>query len=160
VAPNRIFNIEWRATYYTGNASANFEVRLYEGQSRFDLVYGVLNDTGSSATVGIENNNSAFVQFECNSGGLSNGLQLTFQQTCTDGGGECALPPPVVDFSGTPTIGGAPLTVTFTNLSSFATNYAWNFGDGGGSAGTNAVETYTNAGTYTVALTATGPSGT
>jgi PKD repeat protein len=160
VAPNRIFNIEWRATYYSSGLSANFEVRLYEGQSRFDLVYGVLNDTGSSATVGIENNSSAFVQFECSSGGLSNGLQLTFQQTCTDGGGQCTLPPPLVDFSGSPTSGGAPLMVTFTNLSNFATNYSWDFGDGGLSTGTNAVETYTNAGTYTVALTAIGPSGT
>src|SRR5205823_13793650 len=35
-APNRIFNIEWRAVYFSPNTSvANFEVRLYEGQSRF-----------------------------------------------------------------------------------------------------------------------------
>src|SRR5205814_1398937 len=40
-APNRIFNIEWRAVYYnagSGTGNANFEVRLYEGQSRFDVI--------------------------------------------------------------------------------------------------------------------------
>ena len=31
-APNRIFNIEWRAQYFPGSGSANFELRLYEGQ--------------------------------------------------------------------------------------------------------------------------------
>jgi PKD repeat protein len=160
IAPNRIFNIEWRATYYSSALSASFEVRFYEGQARFDLVYGVLNDTGTSATVGIENTSSSFIQFECSSGGLSNGLQLAFQQTCTDGGGQCAAPPPVAAFSGTPTSGSAPLVVTFTNTSTFATNFSWDFGDGSFSANTNAVETYTNAGLYTVALTAVGPSGT
>src|SRR3982751_1795792 len=40
-APNRIFNIEWRAQYYPGSGTANFELRLYEGQaSRFDVIYG------------------------------------------------------------------------------------------------------------------------
>ena len=39
-APNRIFNIEWRAQYFPGSGSANFELRLYEGQSRFDVIYG------------------------------------------------------------------------------------------------------------------------
>ena len=38
-APNRIFNIEWRSQYFPGSGSANFELRLYEGQStlRCDL---------------------------------------------------------------------------------------------------------------------------
>ena len=31
-APNRIFNIEWRAQYFPGSGSAGFELRLYEGQ--------------------------------------------------------------------------------------------------------------------------------
>src|SRR4029077_17629814 len=39
-APNRIFNIEWRTVYFGANTTrANFEVRLYEGQNRFDMVY-------------------------------------------------------------------------------------------------------------------------
>jgi PKD repeat protein len=57
-------------------------------------------------------------------------------------------------FSGTPASGVAPLTVTFTNQSLGTSNYIWNFGDGNTSTGTNVVNTYTNPGTYTVALTA------
>jgi PKD repeat protein len=69
-------------------------------------------------------------------------------------------PPPVAAFSGTPTNGAAPLAVSFTNLSTSATNYSWNFGDGKTSTATNAANTYTNAGTYTVTLTASGSGGT
>ena len=48
-APNRIFNIEWRANYYNTNTALNFEVRLYENSTnrRFDIIYGTLNGTGS-----------------------------------------------------------------------------------------------------------------
>ena len=42
-APNRVFNIEWRAQYFPGSGTANFELRLYEGQSRFDVIYGTID---------------------------------------------------------------------------------------------------------------------
>ena len=35
--PNRIFNVEWRAAYFATGLPVNFEIRLYEGQPRFDL---------------------------------------------------------------------------------------------------------------------------
>ena len=42
-APNRIFNIEWRTVYFAApTTTANHELRLYEGQSRFDVIYGTL----------------------------------------------------------------------------------------------------------------------
>ena len=46
VAPNRIFDVEWRNAYYPGNATPNlnYEVRLFEGQSSFDVVYGLVTD--------------------------------------------------------------------------------------------------------------------
>jgi PKD repeat protein len=50
--------------------------------------------------------------------------------------------------------------VTFTNLSSGAAAYEWNFGDGNISTSANVTNVYTNAGTYTVTLTASGPGGT
>ena len=115
-APNRIFNIEWRATYYANGNSVNFEIRLYEGQTRFDVIYGILNDTGSSATVGVQKDNSTFLSYECDSSVLSPGLQLTFTQACTDGGGQCSSAP-TANFSAAPTNGPVPLTVYFTNLS-------------------------------------------
>jgi PKD repeat protein len=65
----------------------------------------------------------------------------------------------VVNFTGSPTSGVAPLTVSFTNLSSGATNYSWNFGDGHTTTATNAANTYSIAGTYTVSLTAIGAGG-
>jgi PKD repeat protein len=66
-------------------------------------------------------------------------------------------PPPVVpDFACSPTNGLAPLTVWFTNLSSGATSYTWDFGDRSSSTNANPVHTYTNPGSYTVSLTAVG----
>ncbi len=67
---------------------------------------------------------------------------------------------PVADFSGTPTSGSAPLTVDFTDLSSNATGWSWDFGDGvGTSTLQNPSYTYTAEGTYTVALTASNSCG-
>ena len=80
------------------------------------------------------------------------GEQLTFR--------EIDAAPPVASFAATPTNGLAPLTVQFTNSSTSATSYAWNFGDGKTSTATNPSNTYTNAGTFTVTLTATGSGGT
>ncbi len=71
-----------------------------------------------------------------------------------------ASPPPVAGFAAGPTNGTAPLTVTFTNLSIGATNYAWAFGDGNTSTLTNPANTFTNPGAYSVNLTAFGPGGT
>lgn len=49
----------------------------------------------------------------------------------------------------------APLDVHFTNSSSGATQYSWDFGDGTTSASANPDHTYTAMGNYTVTLTAT-----
>ena len=51
-------------------------------------------------------------------------------------------------------------TVTFTNSSTNATSYLWNFGNGNTSTQTNATITYATAGTYTVTLTAINGCGT
>lgn len=45
--------------------------------------------------------------------------------------------------------------VTFTNQSTNAKKYYWNFGDGSTSSSTNPVKTYSNTGSYSVTLTAT-----
>jgi PKD repeat protein len=70
----------------------------------------------------------------------------------------CAAP--VAAFAGTPTSGSAPLTVYFTDQSTNTpTSWSWTFGDGGTSTVKNPSHVYTNAGTYTVALTATNSCG-
>src|SRR6476469_5772031 len=68
-APNRIFNIEWRAQYFPGSGSANFELRLYEGQTRFDVIYGTVSGGNTSATAGVQKNDTAFDQYFCNGSG-------------------------------------------------------------------------------------------
>jgi PKD repeat protein len=160
VAPNRVFGIEWRATIASSLSNANFEVLFYESQSRFDLVYGALDDPGTAATVGIQRDTgSSYTNFECNAGGLIAGLQLTYQWSCNDGGGTC--PPPVItSFIADKLNGTVPLLVNFTNLTTGATNYSWTFGDGNTSTDTNPTNLYANAGSYTVTLTAIGPAGT
>ncbi|MFL6211217.1 MAG: carboxypeptidase regulatory-like domain-containing protein [Pyrinomonadaceae bacterium] len=81
---NRIFNIEWR-TSFIGNApgSLDFEVRLYEDQSRFDIIYATAPGGGSEVTVGVQRGQGAtFTEFECHTPGrLFNGLALTFTGT-------------------------------------------------------------------------------
>ena len=62
-APNRIFNIEWRAQYFPGSGSAGFELRLYEGQSRFDVIYGTVTNGNTSATAGVQRDNTFFTQY-------------------------------------------------------------------------------------------------
>ncbi|HEY9402133.1 MAG TPA: carboxypeptidase regulatory-like domain-containing protein [Pyrinomonadaceae bacterium] len=82
VAPNRIFNIEWRASTLGKPAgSLNFEIRLYEGQRRFDIIYGAVPNNGFEATVGVQRGGAAstagsFTQYECRTGGLRNGQMI------------------------------------------------------------------------------------
>lgn len=59
---------------------------------------------------------------------------------------------PNADFSGTPLEGCGDLTVVFTNLSTDADNFGWNFGDGNTSTDENPTHTYTSPGVYDVSL--------
>ena len=54
--------------------------------NQIDLIYGEVAGGGSSATVGVQRDTgSAFTQFECNTGGLMSGLQLTATYPCVGG---------------------------------------------------------------------------
>jgi hypothetical protein len=73
-APNRIFNIEWRAVYFANNAAtANFEARLYENGGpnndlRFDVIVGTVQPGGDHNYVsGVQGNSAAgfFTQDFC-----------------------------------------------------------------------------------------------
>jgi len=64
-----------------------------------------------------------------------------------------AGPPPIANFTGSPRIGEAPLTVRFTDTSEGgATWWRWTFGDGRMSGEMSPVHTYTKPGIYTVSL--------
>ena len=67
---------------------------------------------------------------------------------------------PRADFVASPTRGGAPLAVTFTDKSLGApTSWNWDFGDGSTSTVQNPTHTYTQLGTYTVTLIASNNNG-
>src|SRR4029077_11069611 len=83
-APNRIFNIEWRSQYFPGTGTANFELRLYEGQTHFDVIYGTVTNGNTSATAGVQQNNTAFDQYFCNGTGMpATGGQSYTLQACS-----------------------------------------------------------------------------
>ena len=66
------------------------------------------------------------------------------------------VPTPVAAFTTSVTTGTAPATITFTDLSTGSpTSWFWSFGDGSTSTLENPAHVYTQAGTYTVTLTAT-----
>jgi len=66
--------------------------------------------------------------------------------------------PPHADFKATPTSGGVPLVVEFTDLSESRSigelnRWFWDFGDGNFSTEINPIHTYTELGIYSVSLT-------
>src|SRR3954471_9108498 len=123
-APNRIFNIEWRAQYFPGSGNANFELRLYEGQSRFDVIYGTVDSGNTSATAGVQKNTAPnFTQYFCNgSGGAATGGQSYTLQAC-------GSPSPTPTATATPTASPSCTPAGGQITTIFASN---NNGDPGG----------------------------
>jgi len=66
---------------------------------------------------------------------------------------------PVASFTASGTAGCAPYSVNFTNTSTSAVSYNWNFGNGNFSTLPNPQNVFVNPGSYTVVLTATGANG-
>ena len=123
-APNRIFNIEWKTNYFNTNTALDYEVRLYENSAtaRFDVIYGAVPNSGSSATVGVQKGaGPLFTQYECNTGGLSSGLMLTFTQP------PCNAPTPTVaaTFTPTPTATSTVCPIQFSDVPNPSTFYAF-----------------------------------
>jgi len=116
-APNRIFNIEWRAQYFPGSGNANFELRLYEGQSRFDVIYGAVDNGNTSATAGVQRDDTTFVQYFCNgSGGASTGGQSYILQPCGT-----PSPTPTATATATVTATATPTATATSTASATAT---------------------------------------
>jgi N-acetylneuraminic acid mutarotase len=109
VAPNRIFNIEWRACVYDlitfqCDENINFEARLYEGSpvEQIDFIYGQMDhNNGIPAVVLLQQDTgSHLTQYSCNQPILQSGLRIEFTRNT------CASP--------TPTATGTPPTSTPT----------------------------------------------
>ena len=112
VAPNRIFNIEWRTvTFDAPETALSYEVRLYETSGQIDFVYAnvtgnATHTLGSSATVGLQKGTGAggpndVSTFSCNAPNLVNGsiVSWVFTTTCPQGPGPClgGTPAPIAD---------------------------------------------------------------
>ncbi len=97
-APNRQFNIEWRATHFADTTtSANFSVVFYENSSSFfDIFYGATSDNGLDETSGVQASATGpATTFSCGTATLTSGLKVTYN--CA-GGGASPTPTP----TGTP----------------------------------------------------------
>lgn len=70
-----------------------------------------------------------------------------------------AVQTPIASFTYSGANTFAPDIVTFTNTSTNATSYLWNFGDGNTSTIVSPSHTFTTSGTFTVTLTATNSKG-
>jgi M6 family metalloprotease-like protein len=81
--------------------------------------------------------------------------------TATKAGYVTVLPdPPSAEFSATPSIGVAPLDVSFSDASAGdPTSWAWGFGDGVTATAQHPAHEYAEVGTYTVSLTASNAGG-
>ncbi|MFL5732390.1 MAG: hypothetical protein ACJ78Q_04245, partial [Chloroflexia bacterium] len=85
IAPDRIFNIEWRAFSGSGHGDVNPEIRLYESGTTLEIVYGIFATPNNSSTVGVQKDTgSQYVVYACNggTGQLASGLRLTIQWVC------------------------------------------------------------------------------
>jgi PKD repeat protein len=105
----------------------------------------------NSAVGGSFTGNVSFATNDCDEG------TYNFVMYC-----DATTTPPIADFTGTPTTICAGSTVTFTNLSTGAASYLWNFGAGASpatSAATNPTVTFNTVGSNTITLTATNAFG-
>lgn len=95
------------------------------------------------------------------SGTYTVNLYVTSINGCTDQISQniTIAPKPVADFSFTPMFGGSPLNVNFTDNSSNAVSYLWDFGSGDTSTLQNPSYTYLVDSSYTIVLTVTGIGG-
>ncbi|HYP40181.1 MAG TPA: hypothetical protein VEX13_07450, partial [Chloroflexia bacterium] len=106
LAPNRIFNIEWRSCRWREgacNAFVNFEVRLYEGQNKFDVIYGSSGDVHGTASAGVQRDGEGtlYTNYYCAISHIPPGTRLTYFQPI------CNTP--------TPSVTGTPPTATPTH---------------------------------------------
>jgi hypothetical protein len=87
-APNRTLVLEWRVQNPTGPSSPDWELLLYEGQQRFDMIYRSAPGRGISATIGAQEGTGTggerWVQWSCNSpNSIQGGDRLIFDRgTC------------------------------------------------------------------------------
>ncbi|HYO49833.1 MAG TPA: S-layer homology domain-containing protein, partial [Chloroflexia bacterium] len=131
-APNRIFNLEWRAQVLSNSTAANFEIRMYESENRFDFVYGTVVAAGNGATIGVQRDGVTATEYACDMpGSVTPGFMLTFTApACPTVTPTATLPPILPTSTNTPVeptstpAEPTPCTVTFTDVENDNTFYA------------------------------------
>jgi hypothetical protein len=85
-APNRVFIVEWKMLNPTGPSSPDWEILLYEGQPRFDVIYRSAPGRGDSATIGAQEaigKVARWVQWSCDTAVIQAGDRIIFdRRTC------------------------------------------------------------------------------
>lgn len=143
------------ATYYGRNATGSYGEHVDGGTSRFDkkgIVYqGICANCGGNPT--------GVPSFPTTPGVYSPTMP---SPNCNQAGLKIAfnIGPVDVNINAGPSLSGcAPLTVNFTNATTNALSYVWNFGDGSAPVTSFAPShTFTAAGTFTVTLAAANSS--
>jgi PKD repeat protein len=156
-APNRLFVVEWyNRPHYTssgGVGSVTLEMILYESTNSIkfqyqDVVFGDSSfDYGASATVGIRQSGSNYLQYSYNQPVLSNTLSICFAYPaspgCTSGGSASyafvnhpwdwieGVATPGETLSATLKRGGSPTTSTTTTINSRG-RFSFDFRDSNG----------------------------
>ena len=130
------------------------EARTQYGEKLSNIVY---NWSSSNETVGTVDSTGLFTALAGGSTTITatvNGVTSTVQVNVN-------YPTPVADFTADETSGDAPLTVQFTDQSTDATGWSWDFNNDGtvDSDEQNPTWTYNTPGTYTVKLSVTNPGG-
>lgn len=102
----------------------------------------------------------------CQNPYVSPTVTTTYSVTATSGGCSATAtqlvtlnPSPQASFTGTTSFTGAPATVVFSNTSTNANTYIWDYGDLSVSADTNTTHIYTLPGSYSVMLVAHNNNG-
>ena len=155
-APNRIFNIEWRAVYFANTSQqANHELRLYEGQLRFDVIYGTVSNGNTSATAGVQRDDTTFTQYFCNgAGGAAIGGQSYTQGPCLT---PTPTPPPRVTTNAATNVTSSAATLNGTvNPNGQTTSVHFEYGTTTGYGFMTPGQSYTGNTMQTVSATSPG----
>ncbi len=64
-APFRTFDVEWRATYFSGGGSVNFTIRFFEGLDYIELYFNSAAEHGAGATLGTQAGDERYLEMWC-----------------------------------------------------------------------------------------------
>ena len=151
------YNEEWFIEFSANNGGSWTQIKQYI--RRWD---GIANDVCYNESVTVLATNQTFnsqnkLRFRANASG--NGDLLYIDNIKVLGTDATTPTTPTADFTASANAVDTTQTINFTNNSTNASSYSWNFGDGTTSIETSPNKQFASAGSYTVTLTATNSCG-